>query len=131
MRDVVLVVDPAGDCRDGDLRDDLLHEDDAAPGLVAALAADVEPQVDLLEIAMKRDRHAEDAHAEEEEAYHAEERLAVPGIDFRSTRRTEDGRIDLVVQHEEMPPFGGEKATLPIRPRSSAGRRASSSRQSR
>ncbi len=56
--DVVLVVEVAGDQGDGGPRHDLLDEDDAAAPLVAGFVADVEAQVDLLEVAVEGDGQA-------------------------------------------------------------------------
>jgi len=51
-------------------------EGDAAPQFVSRFAAHVEPQVDLFEVAVERNRHAAHLRAQEEKTYDADEVVA-------------------------------------------------------
>src|SRR4051812_49453231 len=73
---VPLVVKAVGDQCDGAARGDFSNEDNAAAGLAADLAADVESQVDFREVRVERDGNAEAADAVELEANDADERIA-------------------------------------------------------
>src|SRR5258705_8869628 len=83
---VVLVEEPARDPGDRAARNQLLDEDDAAPGAFRVLAPHVEPEVHLLEVAVERNGNAEDTRVQEPEAHHAHEGLPVPGIELGAGR---------------------------------------------
>src|SRR5262245_20131279 len=73
--------------------------------------AEVEAQVHLVEILVKRDGNAEDASPQEPEADHRDVRTALPVVEFgaRRNERLQGRRVHFVVDHEQVPPFGVEE----------------------
>ena len=75
---------------------------------------DIKTQVDLLKITMKREGNAKNAGAEKEETHHADVGGGGELIQFKAWRhqRLKQEALDRVVEHHEVPPFGGEEDIL-------------------
>ena len=111
---VRLVVHQLRDDRYRASRDELANEDDTASRLTGMLATHVEPQVHFFERAMKRNRDAEHARVAKEKSDDADIQRSAPAIQFnaRGYQRCEQIRGRLVVQHDEVAPFGSKKRVV-------------------
>src|SRR6185369_8902980 len=116
-RHVVLTVKHPGQPGDREARDQLLHEDHPAAVVPAVLTASrrppphVEAEVDLLEIAVEGDGDALDDRLREHEPDDADVRLAAERVERgpRGHPALEQGRVDLVVQQDQPPPFRAQE----------------------
>src|SRR5262249_2858572 len=92
-------------------RNRFLNEDDGPAPTFLRLPAHVKPQVDLVEVSMKRDGHAENACVPKKEADQREQRLSIPVVELGSRRheRTQRRRVNLVAEHGEVSPLSREK----------------------
>src|ERR1043165_3110746 len=111
QRYVVFIIKCArheGDCPAGH---EFLDEGDGTPLGASVAAFDVEAQVDFSEIAVEWNRKAQHARVEEHETHEADQRAPLPQIQLGARRHTprENRRIDLVIEHGEIAPFGGEE----------------------
>src|SRR5262249_17340529 len=86
-------------------------EHDPAPPLPMMVAADVEAQVDLVEVPVEGDRHPHDEGVEETEPDHADEGAAVPEIDLGAPGDglSGEGRRDLAVEQSQVAPLGPQE----------------------
>src|SRR5262249_5187006 len=111
QRDIGLVVTKSGGLRDRPSRHDLFDEGYTPANLVAACAANVEPQVHLLKVAMQRHGHAEDPRIQKQESDEADKGLAVMKIKLAAARnkQLEHRRLDLPIEHCQQLPAGREK----------------------
>jgi hypothetical protein len=111
QRDVRFVIQVSRHPGDGRAGNDFLDENHAAPPAIRRFVPDVKAQVHLLEIPVKRNRHAPHAGVQKEKTDDRDQAAALPQIQFGSRRnvRREQGWLDRVVQHRQMPPLGGEK----------------------
>ena len=112
--DVRLVVHDPGRQRDRAPRHDLSEERDRTTHLAIHQSSYVEPEIDLVEVTMKRNRQAEHAGVHEAEPYDADNRVAAPQIDLGAGGhvRTKHCRVDAEVEHRQVPPVGGEKRAM-------------------
>src|SRR5262245_41370563 len=85
-REVVLVVDRSRDPGDRAPGGDFLDENHTAPPTIFRLAANVESQVELLEIAVPGDRKSPNPGIEKTESDDAHESTAIPGVELGSPR---------------------------------------------
>jgi hypothetical protein len=87
-------------------RHDLLDEHHAAADLAVNDSLHVEAQVDLFEVAVKRNRAAEHPGVRELKSHDADEAPAAPEIQLRAGRdqRIEHPAIHLVVDHRKVQP---------------------------
>src|SRR5260370_29964760 len=108
---VVLTVEQTCNERDATARHDFLDEDDTSAPFVLRLPADVEAQVDFLEVAMERDGDPANPGVSKQEADDTDVGLATPTFQFcmRWHSGGEDRRVHLIVQHREVVPTGREK----------------------
>jgi hypothetical protein len=92
-------------------RHDLFYEADAASNLVLHFTLYIKSQVHFFEIYVIRNRYAENACVEEHEADEADKTPSVVEIELRPVGDAtgEQRRIDLVVRHNQITPFGGQK----------------------
>src|SRR6516165_9604210 len=100
--------------RDRPARNNLADENDASGDFVSFSATNVEPQVHLIEIAVKRNRQTADPSPQETKTDQADKQLSVPAIQFRPRRNVlgQNGRLNLVVQHREVAPFGCQENSV-------------------
>lgn len=111
-RDVFFAVSDAGDGGDGAARDNFAEEDDAAANFAGCFAADVEAEIDFVEIRVERDgEEAKELRLQKAKADEAHVGFAGEGIEFGAARdvRAEEGEIGFVVEHQKVAPFGGEE----------------------
>src|SRR5579864_3392374 len=96
---------------DGALWHELPHEHNSPPPGVCRFFANVKSQVHFFEIAMQRNRKAEQAGVEKKETDDAEKGLTIVEINFGSRRneRADEFRIHRVVEHGEIAPIRSEK----------------------
>ena len=73
--------------------------------------AHVKAKVDLLEVAVERDRNPFYPSPEKQKANEAHIGLAIPEVDLGAGRDVgvQDGRIDFVIQHHKPAPLGSEE----------------------
>ena len=97
-----------GDCP---ARNDFLDEGDAPAPAFRTPAPDVEAQVHFFEGAVEWNRQAPHARVQEKKSDHAAVGPAVPEVELGPgrDRRGERRGVDLVVEHRQEPPLGGEK----------------------
>src|SRR5262249_17282363 len=83
----------------------------AAPPFIAHAASHVEPEVDFVEIAMKRHRTTQHTCPQEAKPDDAQESLPVKKVNFRAAWDIlfENRRLDGHVEHGQGPPLGREK----------------------
>ena len=97
---------------DGAPRGQLLDEHDPAAPAFVDLAAHVEPQVHLVEVAMKRNRHAQHAAYRETEIPPGSQNVRPcqksSSVPRRHVRR-KHCRIDLKIHDRQVPPLGRQK----------------------
>jgi hypothetical protein len=117
QRHVRFVVDDARDQRDRDAWHDFLHEHDATAHDAIDRAADVEPQVDLVEVGVERDREPLQPRLQETKRHEADDVAALPRIEFDSARdqRREDGFVDVVLDEHEVAPGGAQEHGVFVR----------------
>src|SRR5215831_14973215 len=108
---ISLVVKDAGDRRHAAARDDLADEGHASPQFILLAAPDVEAQVDLVKIAVQRNRDTKHLHGKKAKPDQADETPSLPQIELCSpwNQAIEQCRINLVVEHEHVAQLGGEE----------------------
>lgn len=110
--DVIFAVRDAGDGGDGAARDDFADEKDAAADFGARFAADIEAEINLVEIRVEGDgEEAEELRFEETEADEADVGFSFMGVELGATRDVEakESRIGFVIEHQQVAPLGGEE----------------------
>src|SRR5215204_1911271 len=114
--DIILVVSDARCSCDRHAGNDLFDKNHAAAPFVAGQMAHVKPEIDLLEIAVERNRNALDSRVKKHQAEDAEVSCALVGIDHGAGRRQwfEHFACDLKIEHGEMPPLGGKKRSRAV-----------------
>src|SRR5262245_19729549 len=107
----MLVVAEASDLRDCPAGRDFLHKRHAAADLATGHAANVESQVDFLEIAIAGQSHSQQPRVEKQKAHEANERFAVMEIELAASgdKWLENRRVDLPVDHRQELPAGREE----------------------
>ena len=108
---VGLAVNSAGDEGDRPARHQFADKSDAAAPALSGFAADVEPQVDFLEIAEHRDTHTEDFGFQKAEADDADVGFAAEKVEFRAPRNQwlERRRVNRIIAHDQVAPLGSEE----------------------
>ena len=92
---------------------ELANKRDGTAHLALHAAPNVEAEVDLLEGAMPGDGYAEEACVGEEKADEAHDSIASPRVQFGSRRHegTKQRRLNGIVEHDEVPPFGRQECS--------------------
>src|SRR4051812_7738509 len=92
-------------------RDELPNEDDAVTRRSADGAPHIKAKIHFLEVAMKESRHAEHVGVEEENPHQADKMTSFFLIDLGALGYEwfDPRRIDLEVQHGQIPPLGGQE----------------------
>src|SRR5580658_9311723 len=110
QRQVRFVVNGASHEGDGHARNDFLDENyGPTPGIIRP-APDIKPQIDFLEMAMEGDGNSADPGFLKKKADEADKGFTIPKIQLRSCGHEwrENFRVNLIIQHRQMTPFGGQ-----------------------
>src|SRR5215472_6574849 len=96
---ISLVVKDARDRRHGPVRDDLANERHASFQFISFVALDVQAQIDLVKIAVKKNRHTKHLHVKKAEPDQTDETPSLPQIELCSRRNqpAEQCWIDLII----------------------------------
>ena len=111
QRAVILVINPPCDRRNGPARNDLLDEHHSALHSVAVAPAYIEPQIHLIEVAMKRESEFRAGACSGTETRPGS-RMPCPEINrapFPPECAPQKRRVDLVIQQRKVAPLRGEK----------------------
>lgn len=104
--------------------DNFAQEHYAAADFGAFAAVDVDAEIHLVEIGVEGNRNgAEEFCASEAKADEADVVRAFEGIEFRAARDEwlKQSRIDLIIEHHEIAPLGGQEDACPRVARSGCG----------
>jgi hypothetical protein len=115
MADIVLAISQPGHVRHRTFRHNLANENDAPAISLGVATPDIEAKIDLFEFVVERDRkNPEQLGMEKAETDEADVYPAPEGIQFGAVRDVsyKEAGIHFVVQHHEVPPFGGEEDAL-------------------
>jgi hypothetical protein len=116
--DVVLLKKAARDEGDQGSGNDLLDEHHTPTPSIRTATPNVESQVDLVKISMKGKGNRQHPRVQETKCHECDEYHSPPPIKHGANGQQsgQERRIDLIVQHHEIPPLSREKNHLPRSP---------------
>jgi hypothetical protein len=110
--DIVFIIDPARNPSEGDARDYFFNENDSSAKTSERVSSHIKTEVNLVKIAVQRDRYPQQAGVTKSKAYYADESLAIPCVKFGSGRNPfqQDCGLNLIIQHCKSEPISGKES---------------------